>query len=136
MLTAKTRLGENVAIVGSLCDLDLAFADLLIRNGVAVRVIRTEKDPKPFFNRLVSAPKHLKEQNIQQVRSGLNFYRELRKYERIISICGAVMTGLGKGWRLADKAFANKKIISIGTGSDLAELAIQSDAPGKAYRRV
>lgn len=125
----------KVLICGSLCDLDLAFGELLRRYGLEVRVVRGDFDPQ--FNPKVLADeiRLLLPSQVVLASNPTDFLNLVRDSDLVISISGGVIRHFGKFWPLAPWLIA-KPFISVGTGSDFAELLPKNSLLARVYRML
>lgn len=125
----------KVLICGSLCNLDLAFGELLCRYGFEVLVVRGNYDPKFDPGVLPNDLKFLQSRNVIISSSPLHFQMLLNNSNLVISISGGVIRHFGRFWPLAP-LFISKPLISVGTGSDLSELILKNSLLAKVYRQI
>jgi glycosyltransferase involved in cell wall biosynthesis len=118
-----------------LCNLDIAFAELLLKNNISATVLRSKVDPSIKLKTLASYPKYFDLDHFLYAASPYDFLKALHKSDILISITGAVIGKYGMLWPLAG-VLLSKPVISVATGSDIAELAIQDNVAARVYRKI
>lgn len=123
----------KVLICGSLCNLDLAFGELLSRYGCDVTVVRGKFDPEFDAGVLPDELQYLLPNEVVLSTNSRDFQRLITGSDLVISITGGVLRHFGKFWPLAP-LLIRKPLISVGTGSDFAELLPKSTFLARVYR--
>jgi hypothetical protein len=123
----------KVLICGSLCNLDLAFGELLSRYGFAVTVARGKFDPEFNPGVLPDDLQYLQPDQVVLTTNPKEFQKLINRSDLVISITGGVIRHYRKLWPLAP-FFIKKPLISVGTGSDFAELLPKRTLLARVYR--
>jgi glycosyltransferase involved in cell wall biosynthesis len=126
---------KRVLVVGSLCNLDVVFAELLLKNNIPATVLRSNVDPKLDLSSLARDPEFFDLDNFIYAENIFDFLAALHRSDILLSITGAVINKYGRLWPLAG-ILLRKRFLSIGTGSDIAELAVRDNVAARVYRTL
>lgn len=135
-MVKNLMVNKKIIICGSLCDTDIAVAELLSRHSIPVYIIRLEGDelrnPNSYKNKL----KYFNLNKIVYINSQPYIKKILKEAKLIISLTGSI----DKFLRLRDYFFRVNEVlpktINITTGADITEIAREKSLKGIMFRSL
>jgi glycosyltransferase involved in cell wall biosynthesis len=130
--------GKNydVLIIGDLCANDFVLGEHLSRCGLQCRLAK-RLSPEARDNAITpfaAYHTHLREEHVLRYRNSLDFLPLARAGRLLVSFTGTLIWSLGRLWLL--RSFLGlPPVINFTTGSDMAELSVESSLQGDLFRQ-
>ena len=90
----------DIIIVGSICNMDIAWADAITKRGLKCAIVRMPDDPAPDFSTLPGPVRYFSERDILTNEGPVWFLRQTAGALAVVSITGHVTRHLRPLWQL------------------------------------